>query len=265
MTTAQAPDRVSVESDITFGAGGGRSLRCDIYRPPASVKKGTSVLLVHGGGWSQGDRSQLRGFGILLGRIGYTCVATEYRLTGEAPWPAQIHDVKACLRWMKAQASDLAIDPTRIVVEGNSAGAHLSLMVAGTPNLPAFEGDGGNPGVDTSVAASIAIYPPTNFQGLLGDAIKALFKGNDTEAVRAAASPLTYAKPGHPPTLLIHGNKDTIVPPDHSTTMYEALDKAGVPVELHMYAGQPHAFDESPRLGRQVADIMASFVERYVD
>jgi acetyl esterase/lipase len=265
MTAAQAADRVVIEPDVVFGTGGGRDLRCDIYRPPAAVKKDTSVLLVHGGGWAQGDRSQLRGFGILLGRIGSTCVSTEYRLSGEAPWPAQIHDVKACLRWMRAHASELGIDPGKILVEGNSAGAHLSLLVAGTPNLPAFEGEGGNAGVDTSVAASIAFYPPTYFQGLLGDAINALFKGSDTAAVRAAASPLTHAKAGHPPTLLIHGSKDEVVPPDHSTTMYEALDNVGVPVELHMYAGQPHGFDESPRLGRQAADIMASFIERYVD
>ena len=264
MTTAQA-DRVSVEPDIIFGNGGGRSLRCDIYRPPAALKKDTSVLLVHGGGWAQGDRTQLRGFGILLGRLGYTCVATEYRLSGESPWPAQVHDVKACLRWMKAHAADLAIDPSKVVIEGNSAGAHLSLITAGTPNLPAFEGEGGNPGVDTSVAATIAVYPPTHFENLLSDPIRALFKGNDTEATRSAASPLTHARSGHPPALLIHGNRDEVVPPDHSTRMYEALDKAGVPVELHMYAGQPHGFDEAPRLGRQVADIMASFVERYVD
>ncbi len=264
MTTAEA-DRVAIEPDVIFGTGGGRSLRCNIYRPPAALKKDTSVLLVHGGGWSGGDRSQLHGFGILLGRVGYTCVAAEYRLSGESPWPAQIQDVKACLRWMKAHASDLGIDPSKIVVEGNSAGAHLSLMVAGTPNLPAFEGEGGNPGVDTSVAASIAVYPPTHFNNLLGDAVKALFKDNDTEAVREAASPLTHAKAGHPPTLLIHGNKDETVPPDHSMRMYDALDKAGVPVELHMYAGQPHAFDSAPRLGRQVADVMAGFIERYVD
>lgn len=263
MTTAQA-DRVSVEQGIVFGTGGGRELRCDIYRPPASVARDTGVLLIHGGGWRQGDRSQLRGFGILLGREGYPCVATEYRLTGESTWPAQVHDVKACLRWMKANASDLGINPGKIVVEGNSAGAHLALIAAGTPNLPAFEGDGGNAGVDTSVAASIAIYPPTDLQRDLGDAIRLLMGDGDTPTAREAASPLTHARAGHPPTLLIHGNADEVVPWSDSLRMYEALEKAGVPVELHMYAKQPHAFDADPYLGRQVAAIMAGFINRFV-
>jgi acetyl esterase/lipase len=272
MTTAQA-DRVIVEEDIVFGRGGGRELRCDIFRPPATVAKDTGVLIIHGGGWRQGNRKELRGYGILLGRLGYPCVSTEYRLSEEAAWPAQIHDVKACLRWMKANASGLGLDPGKIVVEGNSAGAHLSLMVAGTPNLPAFEGEGGNAGVHTSVAASIAFYPPTDLARSLArggtfpdgkDPISMLM-GDASEGSRAAASPITHAKPGHPPTLLLHGNADEVVSPAESTRMYEALEKAGVPVELHMYAKQPHAFDADPFLGRQCAAIMAGFINRFVD
>src|SRR5690349_13815649 len=113
--------RVTVENDIVFGTGGGRQLRCDVYTPPGAPKDAPGVLLVHGGGWSGGDRSQLKGYGILLGRLGYLCVASEYRLSGESKWPAQIHDVKAALRWMKANATKLGCDPSRIAIEGNSA------------------------------------------------------------------------------------------------------------------------------------------------
>jgi acetyl esterase/lipase len=119
------------------------------------------VLLVHGGAWINGDRNQLHGYGILLGRIGYVCVATEYRLAAEAKWPAQIHDVKAALRWMRANADTLGIDPAKIAVSGNSAGGHLSLMLAATQNIPEFEGKSGTPGVPTDVAACIAFYAPT--------------------------------------------------------------------------------------------------------
>jgi acetyl esterase/lipase len=273
MSVAEA-DRVIVQEDIVFGTGGGRELRCDVYRPPAAVAKETGVLIIHGGGWRQGNRKELRGYGILLGRLGYPCVSTEYRLTDEAPWPAQIHDVKACLRWMKANASDLGINPAKIVVEGNSAGGHLSLMVAGTANLPAFEGDGGNAGVDTSVTASIAFYPPTDLDRSLGRGgtfpdgtgpIDLLMGPDNTAPARAAASPLTHAKAGHPPTLLMHGNADEVVSSSESTRMYEALEKAGVPVEMHIYAQQPHAFDSDPFLGRQSASIMAGFINRLVD
>ncbi len=160
MTTAGG-GRVTFENDVVFGAGGGRDLKLDIYTPPEGTSNRGGVLLIHGGGWSGGDRTQMRGFGILLGRVGYTCVSSEYRLSGEAKWPAQIHDVKAALRWMRANAARLGIDADKIAVSGNSAGGHLSLMVAASANQPAFEGEGGSAAVSTDVAGCVAIYPPT--------------------------------------------------------------------------------------------------------
>ncbi len=255
-------DRVTVRTDVAFGTGGGRELRCDVYEPPASIKNGLGVLLVHGGGWSQGDRTQLKGYGILLGRRGYLCVASEYRLTGEALWPAQIEDVKAAIRWMRANASQLGIDPDRIVIEGNSAGGHLTLVAAGTAGLPELEGAGGNLGVSTAVAAAIAFYPPTGLERRAWGGLPALFGPDALAETLRTASPLTYAKPGYPPTLLIQGNADDVVPARESTAMYDALHAAGVPVELHMFANQPHAFDADPKLGRLSAEIMLSFLDR---
>ena len=259
--------RVNIENDVVFGTGGGRDLKCDIYTPPGEVTNAPSVLLIHGGGWIGGDRSQLKGYGVLLGRIGYVCVSTEYRLSGESIWPAQIEDVKACLRWMRTHAEKLGIDPAKIAVSGNSAGGHLSLMMATTANMPEFEGAGGNPGVDTSVAACIAFYPPTTFADNpadLANAVKALMgKDPSAEAMRGV-SPLTHAKPGLPPVMLIHGNNDTVVSAKDSFKMYDALTKADVPVELHMFAEAPHAFDAHSAPGRLCAETMALFLDRYV-
>src|SRR5262252_2297249 len=137
---SKLPGRVTIEEGVVFGRGGDRELKCDVFTPPDMRRDRPSVLLIHGGGWFQGDRGQLRGYGIQLARHGFLCVACEYRLTGEARWPAQIHDVKAALRFMRANASSLGLDPERISVSGNSAGAHLSLMLAATPNVPTFEG-----------------------------------------------------------------------------------------------------------------------------
>ncbi len=264
MTIAEQ-QRVEIEQDVVFGTGGGRDLKCDIYHPPAADKNGLGVLLVHGGGWVQGDRTQLRGYGILLGRKGYLCVASEYRLVGESPWPAQINDVKAAIRWMRANAGRLGIDAEKIVIEGNSAGAHLALMAAATPGRPEFEGEGGNAGVDTSVSAVIAFYPPTGLGSRNWKTMAHPLFGREASTEElGAASPLTYVSANHPPTLLIHGNADTVVPAAESTDMYEALRAARVPVELHMYAKQPHAFDSDPLLGRQCADIMMLFIDRLV-
>ena len=145
--------RVTIEEGVVFGTAGARDLKCDVYTPPGRPENAPAVLMVHGGSWRNGDRTQLRGYGILIGLEGYLCVCTEYRLLDEAAWPAQIHDVKAAIRWMRANSSRLGLDPERIVIEGNSAGGHLALLAAGTPGRPDFEGEGGNPGVPTDVAA----------------------------------------------------------------------------------------------------------------
>jgi acetyl esterase/lipase len=260
-------DRVSIEHDEVFGTGGGRDLRCDIYTPPGPADRRPCIILVHGGAWRMGDRTQLRGYGILLGRLGYVCVAPEYRLTPESPWPAQIHDVNAAIRWVRANAERLGIDPARIAIEGNSAGAHLALLAAGTADVDAWQGDGGNPGVPTDVAAAVGVYTPTLFfhgeraRGAVP--LTALSDAADAEIARLA-SPLTHVSPDFPPTMLIHGTADTTVPATASLVLYEALSAAGVPVEMHLYAEQPHAFDAAPAFGRQCAAEMHLFLDRYL-
>lgn len=254
-------DRVAIEEAVVFGVGGGRDLACDVYTPPGGAENAPAVLIIHGGGWRSGDRSQLRGYALRLARAGYVCVASEYRLTPESPWPAQIHDVKAALRWMRANATELGLDPARIAVEGNSAGAHLALLVAGTEGVAEFEGEGGNPGVSTDVSVAIGIYAPTDFIISGGGRI---LVGDQGEDVARAASPISYVNGDFPPTLLIHGNGDETVAPEQSELMYRALLAAGVPAELHMYADQPHAFDADPIFARQCADLMRLFLDRYV-
>src|SRR6185295_7985433 len=137
--------RVETET-VQVGQVEGRDLLADLYRPPEP--NGCGVLLVHGGAWIQGDRTQLRGYGILLGRIGYTCLACEYRLAPAGQWPDQIDDVNTALRWFHAEAAALGVDPAKIAVSGNSAGGHLALMAAASPVAP--------------VAAVVAFYAPTD-------------------------------------------------------------------------------------------------------
>lgn len=259
-------ERVDIREDVVFGTGGGRDLRCDVYTPPDAPSAAPAVLLLHGGSWRTGDRTQLRGYGIQLGLAGYVCVASEYRLAGEAAWPAQIEDTNAALRWMRARADELGIDPDRIAVHGNSAGGHLALLAAGTRGRAEYEGEGGNPGVDTAVAAVTAIYPPTRLSVVPTDTFAGPRDRVDDPAGAAAraASPITHVAAGFPPTLLIHGDADELVPVEASLRLHAALREAGVPVELHVYPEQPHAFDARPEFGRRVASELAFFLDRYV-
>jgi acetyl esterase/lipase len=269
--------RVTVATDVVYGTAGagGRELRCDVYTPPgvsgSAGSQAPCVILVHGGAWRSGDKTQLRGYGILLGRAGYVCVAPEYRLTGEAPWPAMIHDVKAAIRWVRASAAELGVDPDRLAIEGNSAGAHLALVAAGTAGVAELEGDGGNPGVSTAVAAAIGVYAPTLFfdqatghsKGAIPLAALVEDPAADAEVARLA-SPVHQVTPSYPPTMLVHGTADTTVPISATVRMYEELVAAKVPCDLHVYAEQPHAFDAQPSFGRQVAAEMLLFLDRYL-
>jgi acetyl esterase/lipase len=246
-------DRVEIET-ITVGRGGARDLSADLYRPPAP--NGVGVLLIHGGGFINGDRRQLRGYGIALGRIGYTSLACEYRLAGEAKWPAQIDDVHTALAYLYDQAPSLGVDPERIVVSGNSAGGCLALLAAASNERP--------------VAAAIAFYAPTDFLGEDARAKGApqgmtFLLGDDVSEPRLEAmSPLHYAGPDFPPSLFVTGNRDDLVHWGESLKMYQALIDRGAPAEIHIFDGAPHAFDLLPDFGRQCAGIMSLFLDTHV-
>jgi acetyl esterase/lipase len=140
--------RVQIET-VTVGRGEGRELLADLYRPPAP--NGSGVLLIHGGSYQRGDRTQLRGYAIALGRVGYTCLACEYRLAGESRWPAQIDDVHTALAYFHDRAADLGVDAGRVAVAGNSAGGHLALLAAVLGESP--------------IAAVAALYSAVDFVG----------------------------------------------------------------------------------------------------
>jgi len=256
-------DRVVIEANVIFGRTAERDLACEVFRPPAATANGAGILLLHGGGWERGDRNQVRAFGMHLGREGFVCVASTYRLTPEAPWPAQIHDVHTAIRFMRDEAAVLGIDPTRIAAIGASAGGHLALLAAGG----AFAA--GDDGTAKSLRAVVAIFPPTLLSPR--DAMEegavpalALLGDGDTQEASTLASPLHYVRPGFPPTLLLHGNADALVPAKASMRMYEALIAARVPAELHMVADQPHAYVLQRDFHRLSVQIIALFLRRYL-
>jgi acetyl esterase/lipase len=168
-TTARAQNTgdLRVDSNIVFGKGGDIDLLLDVYHPPAGVTpKRMGIIHLFGGGFFTGNKNA--GYIVndvrALGRLGYTNISANYRLQTQGSWPAQIHDTKAAIRWVRANAAKIGIEANRIAIAGYSAGGMLSLLAAGTNGMAEFEGSVGTSGVSSDVQAGIGVYPLASAQ-----------------------------------------------------------------------------------------------------
>jgi acetyl esterase/lipase len=263
-TTARAQNTgdLRVESNIVFGKGGDIDLLLDVYQPPAGVTpKRMAIIHLFGGGFSGGNKNA--GYIVndvrALGRLGYTNVSANYRLTSQGLWPAQIHDTKAAIRWVRANADKIGIDANRIAVAGYSAGGMLSLLAAGTNGMAEFEGSGGNAGVSSNIQAGIGVYPLANASGNL---FPNTLAGEERTRAMQAASPTTYIGKAFAPTIFIHGTGDTTVPMSSSIDFFNKLHAAGVPAALTLIQGAAHAFDNS---ALDAVQVMAQSIDLFLD
>jgi pectinesterase len=245
------PD-VTQKKGIVYCSISNRKLLMDAFVPKAkSLKKIPAVIMIHGGGWRSGNRSQHYPLAESFAHLGYVCFTPEYRLSTEALFPAAVYDIKAAIRWVKANAPIYYIDTSKIVIAGFSAGGELAAFMGTTGNMPLFEGCDANSGATTNVAAVIDIDGTlsfTNSESGEGDDSKhtsaATYwfgypkKGN--EVLWKAASPLSYVSSQTPPTLFINssvarmhaGRQDYI----------HVLDSNGIYSEVHTFENAPHSF-----------------------
>jgi acetyl esterase/lipase len=257
---------IRIEEHVAVHQVGVRTLHVDIFQPAKLAGPVPGLLFLPGGGWRTADRAPLKErYGIRLAERGYVCVAGEYRVMEEAPWPAPIQDVKALIRWMRASHARLGLDPAALAIGGKSAGGHLALLAAGSQGVAAFDDASDHAEVSSAVAAVVGIAPVSDLSAwAYQPRMEPLFGAHPTPEVVQAASPITYASTAYPPTLLMHGTADETVPHAMTRRMYEALEQAGVPVDLHLYAGQDHFFDRDPLCSEAVANAIAFFMARYV-
>ena len=266
---------ITFELDISYTDTGNPRHRLDLYLPK-NRKSGKLPVIVffHGGGWMQGDKSYgAAGLTPFLRTGQYAGVSVGYRLSGEAQWPAQIHDCKAAIRWLRANASKYALDADHIGVWGMSAGGHLVLMLGVSGDVPELEGDiGPYKGVSSKVAAVANFFGVSELLAIVGqpsdidrtrsDAPEAKLIGGglrENPEKAKAASPITYVTAKNPPVLTVHGTKDRTVPYDQAVRLDAALRKAGVPSYFVTVKGGGHG-----DFGTAADDRVKAFFDKYL-
>ena len=266
------PGTVTRVDDVVYSAPGGRPLLADLYLPVEAARPVPVIIFLHAGGWRGGDRR----FGPDLGRFyterGFAMVSVEYRLSGEAVFPAAVHDVKAAIRWVRSAAEVYGFDPARIGLWGLSAGGHLAALAALSGPGDFVGPDDAHRGYASDVRAVVSAYGPVDFgqmdsqresvqgpfqdsaayqrpTGKLAahpDSYESRFLGSsigDVPELVRRANPAAYIKgPGAPPMLLAHGLEDTAVPPGQSELLFDALGVSGNNVTLCLIEDLGHGF-----------------------
>ena len=244
------PDTVAYESGVEYTNPDNQHLQLNIARPKGGEGPFPCVLCIHGGGFRAGSRDSYNALIVRIAEQGYVAATITYRLAPKYPFPAAIHDTKAAVRWLRANAKMYHINPERIGVTGGSAGGHLAQFLAVTGDVEGFEGDGGNPTQSSKVKCVVNVYGPSDFTKSYGKSVDAaqvlpLFLGGDLETARVAhvrASPLYWVTPNAAPTLCIHGTEDKYVAFEQAEWMVEKLKAAAVEAELLKLEGAGHGF-----------------------
>jgi len=296
-----SPPRGPVHRNIVYAVSerSGQPLLADIMEPPPdAVRSGLALLYVHGGGWRFGKRN-IDKFPYFrrLAWQGHVIMDIDYTATADASVQDMAQDVKRALLWLKENAATYGINPDCIVLGGQSAGAHLALLSAYANDEPQLWPSGWNG--DASVLGVISYYGPTDLALLYNDVLfrfgdviqsraserveQALVRMNNPGSSLARGieglmggkpedipetyellSPITYASPKSPPTLLFHGQHDFLVAPQHSRLLYEKLRAAGAPVIYIAFRGDDHSFESTlPRVSPS-AQTAAYYTERFM-
>jgi acetyl esterase/lipase len=244
------PDSVLADRDVEYSAVGGKQTM-DIVRPKGDSKTPRpTVLLVHGGGFRAGTKEGYVPLAVKLAERGYVAATANYRLSPGNQFPAPVQDVKAAVRFLRANAAKYNIDADHIGALGGSAGGHLVLMLGLTAGVEEFEGTGPNRDQSSRVQCVVDEYGPTDFTQSYSKSVDAAevlpkFLGGDLDHERLAhirSSPLNWVTPNAAPTLSIHGTLDPYVAYEQSLWLVERMIAAGVPAEIETITGAGHGF-----------------------
>lgn len=257
--------------DVEYARAGGRSLKLDLYMPRHVVETpAVTVIWVHGGAWRSGSKDKVP---VTRWRdAGMAIASVDYRLSPEARFPAQIQDIKAAIRFLRAHAERYHLDPQRFIIAGSSAGGHLAALTGVSSDVPELEGDLGDyTSTDSGVQAIVSFYGASNLQSILGQstehglsvrvpALELLLGGQPDENPERAklASPVAHVDANDPPLWLIHGDADPQMPIEQSYELSAEYKKKGLDVRLDVVKDGKHGgaeFFSPQRLDRIAAGL----------
>jgi acetyl esterase/lipase len=260
------PPNVVRQADVAYLSEIRRE-KADLYFPSdhTAASKSSAVIVIHGGGFNDGDKARKREINIAgtLASNGYVAMSINYKLAktkGVATWPQSVLDAKSAVRYLRANAATLGVDPDRIGVIGCSAGGNLAAMLALTQPEDGFEPAAPYAGVSSAVRCAVDLYGAVDLPNYHDMKMFAKTRAEAPELYRKA-SPVTYVRPGRhvPPMLLIHGTADEVVNVSQSRTLAAALASVGATHELIIIEGAPHTFDLQPKQRDLRPDVLKFF------
>ena len=247
----QAQNDVKITKDIVYAEADGKKLQLDIYKPKVQ-KEPYLVVWVHGGAWNTGNKEKPP-LGLLP--FGYALASVDFRASTEKPFPADVHDIKAAIRFLRANASKYGYKSDKIIIWGSSSGGHLAALVATTNNNEALEGNLGDfTNTSSSVQACIDFFGPTNFLTILNQSTPhglnvrlpalAILLGKPLDQVTELAklaSPVYQVDTSDPPLFIVHGEQDIQVPINQSIELMSAYKSKNLKVQIEFIPNAGHS------------------------
>jgi acetyl esterase/lipase len=251
---------------VEYGREGDIPLLLDIYRPKNVTTPRPAIVFIHGGGWVKGSRKDYTIYAQQFAEWGYVAATISYRFSDVAKFPGCVSDSKCAIRWLRANAERLGINPAQIAAAGGSGGAYLAMMLGYTSDVATFEGTGGNPGESSAIQAVVDLYGPTDFTAPVAQehrSVVGLMGVSYAEAPERyrEASPLHHLDASDPPTFIIQGTLDSVVPTDQSDVLAEKLQKLNVDYWYDCYPGWPHTMDMALSVTSRVQPTIRAFLE----
>ena len=247
------------DATVLYSQPSGEKLFLDVYKPDEKSSNHLAIILVHGGGWAAGDKTDMSDFARALTTKGFTCFSVQYRFASKYLWPAQLDDVQTAVRFIRAQSSQYRIDKDRIGAVGGSAGGHLvqCLGVRETRNPKATDYSKES----SRVQAVWNIFGPTDLTQSYPTASKEIVKkflGELTTERLRDASPIFFVDARSAPTFFLQGKQDELVPWTQAESMANKLKAAKIPVVLNLIENMKHDADmKNPQVARAIEEGVA--------